>query len=151
MFFSRGDNLVPHLQASDGARYVRHLDTKAHLNVGDHGGSASTRIVTAVLYLNPEWRQEHGGQLRVYLPAVSPVTGTTPPGSTGFHWDVAPKGGRLLVFRSDRVEHEVLPSFGVPRYAVTMWMYGTPSTVSEVPRPLPEGTTNGTHTHTQFA
>jgi SM-20-related protein len=84
----------------DGARYVAHRDALA----GD-----PARRATAIVYLNPDWRTEDGGCLRVRLPE-----GTR---------DVEPVGGRLVVFLSDRVEHEVLPSFAVRR-AATAWFRG---------------------------
>ena len=65
------------------------------------------RRVTAILYLNPDWQPEHGGQLRLHL---------DPPR------DVEPFSERLVVFLSDRVEHEVLPAFA-DRWAITAWYY----------------------------
>ena len=39
-----------------GARYSRHCD-----NANGNG-----RKLTGLLYLNPQWRRDHGGCLRVY-------------------------------------------------------------------------------------
>jgi SM-20-related protein len=80
----------------NGALYVRHLDALPSNNV---------RRVTALLYLNPGWRPEHGGHLRMHL---------DPP------LDVEPLLNRLVVFMSERVEHEVRPSFA-PRLTLTSW------------------------------
>jgi SM-20-related protein len=85
--------------AGGGASYARHLDAFA---------GAESRRVTAILYLNPAWKWSDGGQLRLHTP--SPV-------------DIAPMLGRLVVFRSAQLEHEVLGSFA-PRLAVTAWYYG---------------------------
>lgn len=82
-----------------GARYVRHRDA---FPGGDH------RRVTAIVYLNPEWQPAHGGQLRLH--ADPPV-------------DIEPRLDRLVVFLSDRMEHEVLPAHA-PRLAMTAWYYG---------------------------
>ncbi|BCL76601.1 hypothetical protein JHS3_23370 [Jeongeupia sp. HS-3] len=71
-----------------GRFYKRHLD--------QHRGE-DTRVVTIVLYLNPEWGEDDGGELRLYL-------------DDGRHIDVPPLGGTLAVFMSDRFEHEVLPA-----------------------------------------
>ena len=71
-----------------GARYTRHIDRLAGSDV---------RVLSAVLYLNEEWKDEDGGQLRLHL-------------RDGGSRDVAPLGGRLVVFRSEQFEHEVLPS-----------------------------------------
>jgi len=74
-----------------GARYRTHLDRFA---------AASHRVVSSVLYLNEGWRPADGGALRLYLgePDREP-------------WrDVAPEGGRLVLFESGRFPHEVLPA-----------------------------------------
>lgn len=82
-----------------GARYVRHRDAFP---------GSDNRRVTAIVYLNGAWRPEHGGQLRLHV--EPPV-------------ELEPHLGRLVVFLSDRVEHEVLPAHA-PRLAVTAWYYG---------------------------
>ena len=79
-----------------GAGYARHLDALR--------GSIN-RVVTAIVYLNPEWLPEHGGLLRLF------VTGTP---------EEAPLLDRLVVFRSDAVPHEVCPTFA-ERWALTAW------------------------------
>jgi SM-20-related protein len=83
-----------------GARYVRHRDAFP---------GQSNRRVTAIYYANPDWQPEHGGVLRLYL-----ADGTL---------DVEPKLDRLVVFLSERLEHEVLPAHA-PRLALTAWYYG---------------------------
>ena len=80
-----------------GTRYVRHHDALT----GD-----PTRRATAILYLNPDWVPSDGGCLRVHPPS-------------GQH-DLQPLGGRLVVFLSDKVEHEVLPCHA-SRRAATAW------------------------------
>lgn len=81
-----------------GTHYQRHRDAFP----GD-----DNRRLTAIVYLNPGWRPEHGGQLRLYTP--EPV-------------DVEPLADRLVVFLSERLEHEVLTSHA-DRYTVTAWFY----------------------------
>ncbi|GHD67767.1 2OG-Fe(II) oxygenase [Jeongeupia chitinilytica] len=81
-----------------GHFYTRHLD--------QHRGE-DTRVVTIVLYLNPEWGEDDGGELRLYL-------------DDGSHTDVAPHGGTLAVFMSDRFEHEVRPARR-ERWSLTGW------------------------------
>lgn len=83
-----------------GARYVRHRDA--------FPGQGNRRL-TALCYLNPEWRPEHGGALRLYLDE-GPL-------------DVEPLLDRLVVFLSERLEHEVLPAHAL-RLATTAWYYG---------------------------
>jgi SM-20-related protein len=88
------------LYPGGGARYARHVDAFP---------GQSNRRATAIYYANPDWQPAHGGVLRLY-PDGGPV-------------DVEPVLDRLLVFLSERVEHEVLPAFA-PRLALTAWYYG---------------------------
>lgn len=60
-----------------------------------------------ICYLNENWREDEGGQLRVYFPA-----GTK---------DFFPTAGRLVCFRSDLLEHEVLPATR-ERLSLTGWL-----------------------------
>jgi SM-20-related protein len=79
------------------AVYARHRDAFA---------GANERVATAIYYLNPSWSTADGGALRLHL-AEGPV-------------DVAPLLDRLVLFLSERVEHEVLPVHH-PRLAITAW------------------------------
>jgi len=85
-----------------GSRYVRHRDTFPTLP-----GGRPNRRVTAIYYANPAWRPENGGLLRLH--------------ADGGPYDVAPILDRLLVFLSERIEHEVLPA-RAPRSAITAWL-----------------------------
>lgn len=80
-----------------GARYQRHLD---QFRSDDH------RKISVICYLNDDWRPEHGGELRLHL-AEGPV-------------DVLPEAGRVVCFRSDLIEHEVMPATR-ERYSLTGW------------------------------
>jgi SM-20-related protein len=81
-----------------GAYYKRHLD---QFKPGDH------RKLSVICYLNKDWTDDFGGQLRMYL-------------KRGI-LDVLPSAGRMVVFRSDSIEHEVLPS-KKERLSITGWM-----------------------------
>lgn len=81
-----------------GARYARHLDRFK----GD-----ARRALSCVLYLNEHWQAEDGGQLRLYL-------------DDEHSKDVLPAGGTLVVFLSERFEHEVLPARR-ERISLTGW------------------------------
>lgn len=83
-----------------GTRYQRHLDAFVR-----HPG----RLLTAILYLNPAWTPADGGALAVFEPSGERF--------------VEPLLGRLVVFLSDRVEHEVRPVHA-PRLALTAWYSG---------------------------
>ena len=95
-----------------GGRYVRHRDTK-------EGGSA--RRLTAIVYLNEGWEETRGGQLRLWV-----RTGATDGADTdSVHEravDVLPTYGRLLLFLSEEMEHEVLPATH-RRLALTVWFH----------------------------
>jgi SM-20-related protein len=81
-----------------GSFYKRHLD---QFKQDDH------RKLSVICYLNNDWKEEHGGQLRMYLNDRS--------------IDVLPTAGRLVIFRSDQIEHEVLPATR-PRLSITGWV-----------------------------
>ncbi len=85
-----------------GAYYKRHLD---QFKPGDH------RKLSIITYLNKDWSEDLGGQLRMY----------TETGSVDF----LPLAGRMVCFRSDLLEHEVLPS-KKERLSVTGWMLDQP-------------------------
>lgn len=85
--------------------YCKHFD----------GGTASNpRRLTAIVYLNAaDWASERdGGALRAYYPPSSSAHGS--------YIDVEPRGGRILLFDSCTVEHEVRPTYA-DRMALTMW------------------------------
>lgn len=76
-----------------GAFYKKHLDAfKYPLNPAQ-----PNRILSTVLYLNPEWRTGDGGELLLYDEDDTQLLQT-----------VAPEYGKLMIFLSDRFPHEVL-------------------------------------------
>lgn len=81
-----------------GTFYKRHLD---QFKRDDH------RKLSVICYLNDGWKEEEGGQLRIYLKDRS--------------LDILPEAGRLVVFRSDLIEHEVLPATR-KRKSITGWL-----------------------------
>ena len=81
-----------------GSYYKRHLD---QFKKDDH------RKLSVICYLNNNWKEEHGGQLRMHLPEGSK--------------DFLPVAGRLICFRSDQIEHEVLPGLR-ERLSLTGWI-----------------------------
>ena len=86
-----------------GSFYKRHLD---QFHAVPH------RIVTLILYLNESWTEADGGQLRMYFPQED--------GSERIE-DVLPVGGRLVVFLSEEIPHEVLPT-QKERISITGWL-----------------------------
>lgn len=81
-----------------GSFYQRHID---QFKGNDH------RKLSVIFYLNENWKEEHGGQLRMHL-TEGPV-------------DFFPIAGRLVCFRSDKIEHEVLPATR-DRLSLTGWI-----------------------------
>lgn len=63
------------------------------------------RQITALYYLNPDWEASMGGQLRVHLDSDNGVRNMD--NGAGRTWDVKPLLDRLVLFRSDLVDHEV--------------------------------------------
>jgi SM-20-related protein len=81
-----------------GSFYKRHLD---QFKKDDH------RKLSVICYLNRDWKPEHGGQLKMYL--------------DGEEKEILPIAGRLVCFRSDQIEHEVLPATR-ERLSLTGWV-----------------------------
>ena len=115
-----------------GARYRAHRDTSMVpwynlLGLAQSAG-VNCREVTVILYLcNPDsWAEsaevEHGGELLLYLGAdPGDQTGETAKRVVS----VAPVGGRIVVFDSRTILHEVQPHCcKSPRIALTLWAGG---------------------------
>lgn len=86
-----------------GSFYVRHMDQFQQVLY---------RLVTVIIYLNDSWEEENEGMLRMYLPQED--------GSEKI-LDVLPKGGRLVVFMSGEIPHEVMPT-KKERISITGWL-----------------------------
>jgi len=100
------DKFQSHLTCypGEGARYMRHIDAYK---------GASTRRLTLLYYLNPDWKKGDGGELRIYHPNNN---------QDELSSDIEPIGDRLVIFQSRVLEHEVLPTY-IHRYALTVWFY----------------------------
>lgn len=98
LFLSMKDLEIHVARYPEGAFYKRHLD---QFKKDDH------RKLSVICYLNKDWTSADGGQLRIY--------------KNDGHLDVLPEAGRLVCFRSDLLEHEVLPAQR-ERNAITGWM-----------------------------
>ncbi|WP_438863582.1 2OG-Fe(II) oxygenase [Neptunicella sp.] len=85
---------------AQGSYYKRHLDAfKGNTN----------RVLSTVLYLNPDWDPADGGELLMYRKKVKEPFLT-----------VIPKLGSFIVFLSERFPHEVLAA-NKNRYSLTGW------------------------------
>ena len=87
-----------------GAFYKKHLDAfklptpllQAQIQVSPLQSQPS-RVLSTVLYLNPEWQVGDGGELRLYDEDDALVLET-----------IAPEYGKLVIFLSEKFPHEVL-------------------------------------------
>lgn len=83
-----------------GGFYKKHLDAFA---------GNTNRILSTVVYLNPLWQREWGGELRLYRDFDDDLVAA-----------ITPDFGRLVVFFSERFPHEVCPATR-HRYSVAGW------------------------------
>jgi SM-20-related protein len=85
-----------------GASYARHLDRFS---------TDDARVLSSVYYLNEDWREAEGGQLRIHL-------------AKDEHLDIWPVFNRLVLFLSAELEHEVMPA-SRERFSVAGWFRRT--------------------------
>ena len=86
----------------EGAFYKPHLDR--------HAGT-SERIVTVILYLNPDWRPGDGGELKLW---------TTSGEKSGAFELIEPRLGTMVCFLAGDFWHEVMPAHKT-RMSITGW------------------------------
>jgi len=84
-----------------GGFYRKHLDRFR---------DDDARVLSAVFYLNPsDWKIEDGGALRIW-----------PEIQSAHSIDITPESGLLILFLSDKIPHEVLPTHR-ERYSIAAW------------------------------
>ena len=83
-----------------GSFYKKHLDQFK---------TEKGRKFSIVLYLNENWEEKDAGFLALYPQNTEPQ-------------NIAPTEGRLVFFRSDEMEHEVLPSTTRDRKSIAGWL-----------------------------
>lgn len=83
-----------------GAFYRRHVDSFR---------GAANRVLSTVTYLNTDWQPGDGGEL--VLCAAD---------GDGVLAQIAPKAGRLVIFLSEEIPHEVLPARR-DRFSIAGW------------------------------
>ena len=91
-----------------GSYYKKHLDQFK---------SRNNRMISMIIYLNEDWKEGDGGELKIYKPSGDIL--------------VQPLARRCILFKSDTVEHEVLLTH-VSRYSLTGWLLYLPSSVGSV-------------------
>jgi hypothetical protein len=100
-----------------GSVYPLHIDNPQGLSAAD------TRKLTCILYLNPFYQHGDGGELRIF-------SGSGTNKNLVVRKDISPDGGRMVLFWSDEIPHEVLPTAPNAersdemrdRYALTVWI-----------------------------
>ena len=101
LFLGLFDYEAHYARYAPGAFYRRHLDA--------FEGGPRNRVLSTVLYLNPNWGPGDGGEMVIYGRDGEAVIET-----------VQPFYGRLAVFLSERFPHEVLPT-NCSRYSIAGW------------------------------
>lgn len=81
-----------------GSFYKKHLDQFQN---------NQSRAYSMIMYLNTDWQEADGGELRIYHPDHLQT--------------VAPQNGKCVFFKSSELEHEVLPT-NRPRLSITGWL-----------------------------
>lgn len=94
----------------EGTFYKKHLDQFQGRN---------NRMISMIIYLNENWKEGDGGELRIYKNDGSTV-------------DVQPVSNRCVLFRSDVLYHEVLKAYK-ERKSITGWMLYQPSPLAAIP------------------
>lgn len=87
---------------TSGTFYKKHLDRFQ----GD-----DSRLLSIICYLNEDWKEQDGGQLKIYT-------------NNGGEALIDPIGGRVVCFESGNLPHEVLPSTR-DRLSITGWLKHT--------------------------
>jgi len=107
--------------------YKRHVD-------GGYEELNNGRKITAMFFANKTWAKEDRGPVQMYKRCPNPFQlakigagEVTSSHNTDqeLEEEIEPHGGRLLLFRSRDMPHEVLPARR-KRYVVTLWLMGPP-------------------------
>ncbi|MBV6654430.1 MAG: 2OG-Fe(II) oxygenase [Mameliella sp.] len=118
-YFDRLQNLITYLNRTC---YLGIRDMEMHFAVYQPGGfykrhldvfqRTQSRRLSAICYLNLNWTAEDGGALKLYLPQED---------GTEEIITVLPNAGRLILFESHTLEHEVVVAHR-ERCSITGWL-----------------------------
>lgn len=119
LYFNKVNNFIEYLNKTcylgivEGefhyALYPENTFYKRHLDVFQND---SRRTLSVIYYLNDEdWKPEDGGELVIYVKNLNGVEEEVV---------VTPYGGRMVIFNSRELEHEVKP-VSRPRKSITGW------------------------------
>lgn len=107
--------------------YKKHVD-------GGYEDLNNGRKISAIYYANPPWTSKDGGRMKMYKRKPNPFEiekrksqGLEVPDQDKDEEaeQIEPTGGRLLIFRSRDMPHEVMMTKR-KRYAITLWLMGPP-------------------------
>ncbi len=84
----------------EGAGYAKHIDALQ---------GAKNRVLSSVLYLNPDWHNGEGGELLLFAADGVTILET-----------LTPKLGTMILFLSETFPHQVLPSL-TTRRSIAGW------------------------------
>lgn len=90
-------------------RYEKHVDQF-------HG--RNNRVISMLIYLNENWKPGDGGELKIYQPDGKEVL-------------IEPLAKRLVMFKSDTVEHEVMVTHA-DRKSLTGWLLRQPASLGNL-------------------
>lgn len=102
LFISLSDGEFHFAHYPPGTFYHRHLDQFKGRN---------NRQISLVLYMNDNWKSGDGGELKIFSEDGDEI--------------IDPIGNRMVLFRSDTIEHEVLETV-VSRKSLTGWLLNQP-------------------------
>ena len=113
-FFDLMDSFISHLNSTcytgitgyefHYTLYEKGSFYKKHVDQFRNNGS---RQYSMIMYLNPDWIEEDGGELRIY--------------NNDTQENISPANGKSVFFKSSKLEHEVLVT-NVPRLSITGWL-----------------------------
>jgi len=89
-------------------RYEKHIDQFQ---------GKKNRVLSMLIYLNEEWEPGDGGELKIYGPGADTTL-------------IEPLAKRMVMFKSDTVEHEVLLT-QTSRKSITGWLLHQPATIEK--------------------
>ncbi|ORE02734.1 hypothetical protein BCV72DRAFT_44773 [Rhizopus microsporus var. microsporus] len=96
---------------SNGARYERHRDAFPT----DDPNDLYQRRVTVVVFLNPGWMSEDGGELKIY--GRKDKKGMP----EGAERVIRPQLGRMVIMMSGAIDYEMMPSYK-DHFMLTTWL-----------------------------
>jgi len=113
-FFDVMDNFVAHLNATC---YIGITNYEFHYTLYEKGSfykkhidqfkNNDSRKYSIIIYLNEDWQQKDGGELCIH--------------HTNRLQNISPNNGKIVFFKSDELEHEVLIT-NKPRMSITGWL-----------------------------